>query len=141
MKEIKDGISAIFWMVLFAGVIAVLVTIFDKIFTSIGINMNEIGGCIAYPVSILIAIILLGTIIQKLDNKKKTNNLSMLYPENWYEIRALALERDNYQCGNCHASAVHVHHIVPLSKGGTNDLSNLRSLCEDCHKKIHPHMN
>jgi len=140
MKEIKDSISAILWMGLFAIVAAVLVTFFDKIFTSIGINMNEIGGCIAYPLSILITIILLGTIIQKLDNKKKTTDLSSLYPKNWYEIRALALSRDNYQCGNCHAPAIHVHHIVPLSKGGTNDLSNLRSLCENCHKKVHPHM-
>lgn len=30
-----------------------------------------------------------------------------------------------------------VHHIVPLSKGGTNDESNLMSLCRSCHEKIH----
>lgn len=30
-----------------------------------------------------------------------------------------------------------VHHIVPLSRGGTNDESNLMSLCRSCHNKIH----
>lgn len=30
-----------------------------------------------------------------------------------------------------------VHHIVPLSQGGTHDESNLMSLCKSCHSKIH----
>ena len=28
-----------------------------------------------------------------------------------------------------------VHHILPLSKGGTNDYRNLRALCKSCHSK------
>lgn len=30
-----------------------------------------------------------------------------------------------------------VHHIIPLSEGGSNDESNLMSLCRSCHEKIH----
>jgi len=30
-----------------------------------------------------------------------------------------------------------VHHIVPLSHGGSNDESNLMSLCQSCHTKLH----
>jgi 5-methylcytosine-specific restriction protein A len=30
-----------------------------------------------------------------------------------------------------------VHHIIPLSEGGTHDESNLMSLCRSCHEKIH----
>ena len=29
-----------------------------------------------------------------------------------------------------------VHHILPLSRGGTNDEDNLMSLCKSCHSKI-----
>jgi 5-methylcytosine-specific restriction protein A len=29
-----------------------------------------------------------------------------------------------------------VHHIVPLSKGGGNEFSNLMSLCKSCHSSI-----
>ena len=30
-----------------------------------------------------------------------------------------------------------VHHILPISHGGTHDRSNLMSLCRSCHQKIH----
>jgi 5-methylcytosine-specific restriction protein A len=30
-----------------------------------------------------------------------------------------------------------VHHIKPLSQGGTHAESNLMSLCQSCHMKIH----
>lgn len=33
-----------------------------------------------------------------------------------------------------------VHHIVPISQGGTHDPSNLMSLCQSCHTKIHMEM-
>ena len=32
--------------------------------------------------------------------------------------------------------AEEVHHIVPLSQGGTHDDSNLMSLCKSCHSEI-----
>ena len=33
-----------------------------------------------------------------------------------------------------------VHHIIPLNRGGTNEESNLMSLCRSCHNKIHLEM-
>ena len=32
--------------------------------------------------------------------------------------------------------AEEVHHIVPLTDGGTNDAGNLMALCKSCHSKI-----
>lgn len=32
---------------------------------------------------------------------------------------------------------IHVHHIVPLAHGGTNDQRNLINVCRDCHSYIH----
>ena len=29
------------------------------------------------------------------------------------------------------------HYIIPLAEGGSNDESNLMSLCRSCHEKIH----
>lgn len=33
-----------------------------------------------------------------------------------------------------------MHHILPLSRGGSNSRRNLIAVCEDCHKKIHPYL-
>lgn len=40
-------------------------------------------------------------------------------------------------CQYCGSPAEHVHHIIPLIKGGDNRKSNLISLCTECHGKIH----
>ena len=32
---------------------------------------------------------------------------------------------------------VDLHHIIPISEGGTNDIKNLICLCKNCHCMIH----
>jgi|APHM01.1.fsa_nt_gi Restriction endonuclease len=71
------------------------------------------------------------------------------YPENWDKLRTQAYERDEYECQNCGLKegsgggevVLHAHHIVPVSKGGNHCMSNLATLCQTCHSKIHPHMS
>jgi 5-methylcytosine-specific restriction protein A len=50
--------------------------------------------------------------------------------------RRLTLVRDGYRCRNCGSTAaLTVDHITPLSAGGTNDLENLWTLCDEpCHR-------
>jgi len=55
-------------------------------------------------------------------------------------IRVKVLNRDNFRCVFCGKSPatdvgvkLHVDHVVPFSKGGTNSLDNLQSLCEQCN--------
>lgn len=72
------------------------------------------------------------------------------YPRNWGSIRKKVLARDSHSCANCdHQNhrikiwdyrSLDVHHIVPLSKGGTNRLSNLVVLCRQCHALLEPHV-
>lgn len=51
--------------------------------------------------------------------------------------RFAVLERDNFTCQYCGISAneskLHVDHIIPVTKGGTNDLKNLVTSCEQCN--------
>lgn len=52
--------------------------------------------------------------------------------------RHKVLERDNFRCRDCGASpaigaVLEVDHTIPISKGGSNDPSNLRTLCSDCN--------
>jgi len=57
--------------------------------------------------------------------------------ELWYPNRHIVWERDGKQCVRCQAQvtlkAAHIDHIVPLSQGGKNELSNERTLCRRCH--------
>lgn len=57
------------------------------------------------------------------------------FQEEFLEMRTAVLKRDNYTCVNCGRTGgeLHVHHIIPRSEGGTNNLDNLVTLCERCH--------
>lgn len=55
--------------------------------------------------------------------------------------KAMVLNRDNYTCQYCKDkhkdSKLEVHHIVFRSKGGSDEESNLITLCHTCHKNLH----
>ena len=57
----------------------------------------------------------------------------------FYNVKAYVLHRDGYQCQKCKTKKgkLHVHHIVFRSNGGTDTPSNLITLCEGCHDKLH----
>lgn len=53
-------------------------------------------------------------------------------------VRYDVMKRDGFRCVLCgrrrqDGVILHVDHIVPVSKGGTSDMSNLRTLCADCN--------
>jgi hypothetical protein len=53
-------------------------------------------------------------------------------------VKKQVLSQANYTCQQCGAKEINgavlqVDHIVPRSKGGTNDLSNLQCLCSNCN--------
>lgn len=54
----------------------------------------------------------------------------------WAVIRAEVFERDNYTCGYCGARGVALEcdHIVPVAKGGTHELENLKTACKPCNR-------
>ena len=51
-------------------------------------------------------------------------------------------QRDNFTCQDCgkvwrDGDTFNIHHVVPRSKGGGNELDNLILLCKPCHMKRH----
>ena len=57
-----------------------------------------------------------------------------LTPAMRYEV----IRRDGHRCRCCGASVstgavLHVDHIIPVSKGGVSELSNLQTLCSSCN--------
>jgi len=64
-----------------------------------------------------------------------------LYPENWDEI-AEETKQEVGECQNCRKSRsevqLNVHHVVPVSRGGSHARENLCVLCSQCHAAAHP---
>ena len=65
-------------------------------------------------------------------NVRKTITLS---------IRWKILKKDNYTCVKCGQSParnndieLEIDHILPVAKGGTNDIENLQTLCSNCNQ-------
>lgn len=54
-------------------------------------------------------------------------------------LRTACLMRDGYQCRQCHKRGVRLeaHHIIFREQGGKDTLTNLITLCEHCHHRLH----
>ena len=57
----------------------------------------------------------------------------------WKRARKAALERDGYRCTalidnvQCASLAVEVHHVRSYATGGSDELTNLASVCHEHH--------
>ena len=53
-------------------------------------------------------------------------------------VRFEVFKRDNFTCQYCGKSApqviLEIDHITPVSKGGTNDVTNLVTSCKECNR-------
>lgn len=63
--------------------------------------------------------------------------LTYLESDTWAKLRNKALERDNYHCSICKSPYnLEVHHLKYPDVLGTEPLSDLITLCSNCHKKL-----
>ncbi|MEO0375533.1 MAG: HNH endonuclease [Cyanobacteria bacterium P01_A01_bin.17] len=54
-------------------------------------------------------------------------------------VRKYVFDRDKHTCKSCGKTGkdakLTIDHINPLAKAGTNDISNLQTLCASCNSK------
>lgn len=67
----------------------------------------------------------------------RRRKLGKVHPEIWENIK----RRYGYTCPACGRSEPDItltkDHIIPITKGGTNDPSNLQPLCKSCNSRKH----
>ncbi len=68
------------------------------------------------------------------NNYLKTNNKRTPIDS---RLRHEVFKRDGYKCIECGATnkekTLHCDHIIPVAQGGSDELDNLQTLCEDCN--------
>ena len=57
-------------------------------------------------------------------------------------LKHAVFKRDGYRCQECFKGeedgvTLEIDHIIPVSKGGTNQIDNLQTLCKDCNRNKH----
>lgn len=70
-------------------------------------------------------------------NRRSTEN--QWYYDNKMHVLSTMKGKD-LVCRNCGFDifcALELHHIVPISDGGTEDVDNKMTLCANCHKQVH----
>lgn len=100
---------------------------------------------------------------KKLPKRKRRYCSDICRRESWHSIHDLRVtslrryihQRDKFECQKCgkHFSfftpagaeltyhSGHVHHIIPLYKGGADSHENMTLLCKECHKDKHRKYN
>ena len=73
------------------------------------------------------------------ESRSKSHNKK--YGTQWHKIRN-RYARAHPLCERCLSKGKYtpmeeVHHIIPVNCGGSNDDSNLMSLCRSCHEQMH----
>ncbi|MEH2042862.1 HNH endonuclease [Nostoc sp.] len=49
------------------------------------------------------------------------------------KTKLLAKKKSAFRCCLCHKPFVEIHHIIPQSEGGSDELDNFAPLCSSCH--------
>lgn len=75
---------------------------------------------------------------------QRDKSVYKMYGNQWRKLRALYIS-EHPVCELCEKQGrlvpvEEVHHKIPIKQGGKNTWSNLMSLCQSCHTKIHMEM-
>lgn len=120
--------SDIFMDLLQSGLTNEQIVLVVELITSVAISANDAGRSVPRALSNR----------RDFDRERKRNdpNAALYRSEDWISLRNEVLKRDGFSCAYCDDEddvELTADHVVPLSRGGTNDRSNLVCACLPCN--------
>jgi 5-methylcytosine-specific restriction enzyme A len=111
--------------------------------TGIGINQNDLNYY-EFKLGIKRSNLNASAIVKLINDQLGNLNVKFKRISISETTRNAVLERDDYTCTVCGVKqsegfSMHVDHIVPVSKGGNNEMENLQTLCPKCNSQKHDH--
>ena len=78
--------------------------------------------------------------VEKELQRKKREVIRRELARMYEEVYLFLASRDGLYCQICEGiTNLQIDHVTPVSKGGTNDRTNLQLLCRDCNRKKRDH--
>lgn len=94
-------------------------------------NIQNIGACLSELEEV-------GAIVRDSEKTGVINfkfGFSRVRVSKWEAVRSSVFLRDDYACVYCgsRATPLHCDHVVPVSRGGSDDIGNLATSCAPCN--------
>ncbi len=72
-------------------------------------------------------------------DKRQNPDFERPSADKWRVLRDEVFARDGYTCQYCgdRGTSLQCDHIIPVSRGGSNDLTNLQTACKKCNQSKH----
>jgi hypothetical protein len=112
--------------------------IFERfaVLTSNGIQKRYLGLCEYFDIQDEVLLIEKNNIpkYKTMLHKQRLYNINVI---KWYKIINSVFKRDSYTCQYCGkvGGILEADHIVPFSKGGNDNLANLKTACRKCNRQ------
>lgn len=120
IKEEEDALFSLFLFVLFAipGGIGAMLSGYPVVGALLFVAGLGVGALLLSPKS-------------ELQSTTTVKRIRQRIPQ---EVRSAVFVRDGYKCRHCGSNWIlEIDHIVPHSRGGSSDISNLQTLCKKCN--------